>query len=207
LAEKLIAEDKLQEAKKLVNDFISENANEYINSWYELKLQIAQKEGDILEIRQASFRFIKSSFDDKYYKIYKSTFSKKEWVEKAEDLIQHYDKHDGKWFNGSVADVLNAERQKERLMNYITKYLSIDSLVKYYTSFSADFPEKTLALFRRAIDKYAKNNLGREHYERIAKLFEKMIKIDGGNELVKEMIDEYRILYKNRRAMMEIINR
>jgi hypothetical protein len=34
-----------------------------------------------------------------------------------------------------------------------------------------------------------------------------MAKIKGGNEVVKEMISQYRVLYKNRRAMMEIINK
>jgi hypothetical protein len=34
-----------------------------------------------------------------------------------------------------------------------------------------------------------------------------MVKISGGNELVKEMISQYRILYKNRKAMMEIMNK
>jgi hypothetical protein len=61
-------------------------------------------------------------------------------------------------------------------------------------------------LFRQAIDKYAKDNTGREHYERIINLFKKMIKIEGGKELVEEMISQYRIFYKNRKAMMEIIN-
>jgi hypothetical protein len=31
--------------------------------------------------------------------------------------------------------------------------------------------------------------------------------IEGGKELVREMIKQYRILYKNRRAMMEILDR
>ena len=68
------------------------------------------------------------------------------------------------------------------------------------------YSEKTLAMFRQVIDKYAQNT-GREIYERIVKLFAKMVKINGGNEIVRDMISQYQVLYKNRKAMMEIINK
>jgi len=207
LVEKLIAENKLKEAKKLINDFISENESRFtIDSWYELKLKTAQKEKDIPEIRLASFWFIKHGFIHNYYDIYKLTFNKEEWPEKMENLISYYEKAYKKSFCSYIADVLQTEGQKERLMEYIEKHLSVDNLVKYYAEFSSLYPEKTLSLFRRAIDEYAKNNTGREHYERVANLLKRMIKMEGGRELVKEMIEQYRFLYKSRKAMMEIMN-
>ena len=208
LTEEFIAENKLQEAKKLINDFISKKGNDNMDlySWRKLQLQIAQQEKDIPGIRRISFLFIESGFKAEYYTIYKSTFAKEEWAEKVEKLIQHYEKSsNSQWFRVSVADVLQTEKQEERLMKYIGKHLNIENLEKYHTGFSSSFPEKTLALFRQVIDEYAQNT-GREIYERIAKSFEKMLKIKGGKEVVKEMINQYRILYKNRRAMMEIIN-
>ena len=208
LTKKLITEDKLQEAKKLIDEYISKNVNknDYSHRWHGFKLQIAQKENDIKEIQRISYLFIESGFDTEYYNIYKSTFAKEEWAEKVEKLIKHYEKQDSRWFNSSIADILQAENQEERLMKYVEKHLNVDNLEKYYTVFSSSFPEKTLALFRQAIDRYAQST-GRDIYERIADLFKKMIKIKGGSELVKEMVAQYRVLYKNRRAMMEIINK
>jgi len=208
LTTKLIAENKLKDAKKLINELIAAKGNENRNlhSWHKLKLQIAQKENEASEIRRISFLFIESHFHADYYRIYKSTFTKEEWPAKMEKLIAHYEKKNTyQWFRSSVADVLQAEKQEERLMKYIEKHLSIDNLESYYTGFSSAFPEKTLALFRQAIDQHAQNT-GREIYERIVKLFAKMAKIQGGNELVREMISQYRIIYRNRRAMMEILN-
>ena len=207
LTRKFISENNLQEAKKLINDFISSKANETGNlySWHELQLQISQKENDIPEIRHISYRFIESIFKAKYYNIYKSTFAKEEWQESVEKLIKHYEKKGNQWFNTSLANVLKAEKQEERLMKYIEKHLSIDILEEYHTSFAASFPKKTLSMFRQTIDKYAQST-GREIYEQIVKLFGKMVKIEGGSEVVKDMISRYRIIYKNRRAMMEIIN-
>jgi len=207
---KLIEENNLKEAKQLIREFFIKNEKEdrYFGAWYEISLQIAQKENNISEIRAISYQFIKSQFKEKYYAIYKSTFVKEVWAEEVEKLMKHYEKkYQPNWFNDSIADVLKTEKQKERLMNYIEKYLSVDCLENYYSCFSSSFPEKTLALFKKAIDKYAQNNTGRDHYERIVKLFKKMLPIEGGKELVSEMITQYRMLYKNRKAMMEIINK
>ena len=103
-----------------------------------------------------------------------------------------------------MADVLQTEKQTERLMKYIESHLSVDNLEKYHTGFSAAFPEQTLALFRKVVNDCAQNT-GREHYERIVALFGKMVKIEGGRALVKEILSQYRVLYKNRRAMLEIM--
>ena len=66
---------------------------------------------------------------------------------------------------------------------------------------------KTLALFRQAIDQYANSNTGRGCYERIASLLGKMLKINGGREVAEDMVNQYRVLYKARRAMMEIMDK
>jgi len=209
LTEKFIAEGKFKEAKGLINEFISTNEDSrwLLASWHELKLQIAQKENDVPEIRRISFSFIKTAFNDKYYKIYKSAFTKKEWPEKAENLIKHYQKSYGNRFCSSIADVLNAEKQSERLMKYIAQNLSINNLESYYTGFSSHFPEKTLDMFRLAIDKYAQDTTGQKYYEHIADLFKKMTRIKGGKTVVKDMISQYLVLYKRRKNMVEIMKK
>jgi len=207
LTEKLIAEKRFQEAQKLIDDILSKNnaVNHHSGPWYELRLQIAQKENDTPVIRNTSLRFIESTFNAKYYKIYKSTFAKEDWPKEVEKLIDNYEKLvNYKWFKASVADVLLAEKHEERLMKYIEKHLTFDNLEQYHTGFSSSFPEKTLAMFRKIVEQFAQNT-GRENYERIADLFKKMVKIEGGRAVVKEMIEQYRILYKSRRAMMEIL--
>ena len=123
-----------------------------------------------------------------------------------EKLIELYQKTKSGRFQSSVAKVLEAEEQDERLMNYVEKHLTIDVLEEYHACFSKSFPEKTLSLLRKVMDEYAQAT-GRDVYERILALFRKMQKIEGGNDVVKEMINHYRTIYRNRKAMMEIINR
>jgi hypothetical protein len=204
-----IAGKKYTEAKKLIDDFISirQNNNAHYNSdWYELLLEIAQKENDIPAIQKVTFAFIENYFKAKYYRIYKSTYSSGEWLQEVEKIIEHYSgkRHD---YSDSVADVIAEEKDAERLMKYIEKYLSVEKIDKYHPHFSSTFPEETLALFSKAINQYAENNTGRSHYEHIVGLMKKMNRIKGGKEVVIKIINQYKIQYKNRKAMMEILNK
>ena len=207
ILKKLIAEKNLKEAKKLIDEFILKNKKgEHISDyWYETSLEIAQKEKDTLSVRKISFYFLEKRFDDKFYDIYKSTFAADEWPKEMDKIINLYNK-DARWFNTNVANVLVAEKEVERLMDYVAKHKSVDVMEKYYKNFAASYPEKTLEMFRQEIDQYAKVNMGRDHYKRVVSLLKEMIKIKGGKEVAKSMIDKYKIIYNNRRAMMEILN-
>ena len=50
---------------------------------------------------------------------------------------------------------------------------------------------------------YAEKNLGRNHYEYIARVLRGMRKLNGGKEAVKQLVEEFRVLYKRRPALMQ----
>ncbi|MDR0589863.1 MAG: SWIM zinc finger family protein [Spirochaetaceae bacterium] len=207
VVEKNIKQKKFTEAKKLIHDYIDTKQGRYhSDTWDDYLLQIARSEKDIPAIRGISYSFIKDNFNEQYYGIYKSAFSADEWAEEFENLFRHYDSKKSFWAD-PAADLLAAEGLAERLMEHIGKKLSLEKMEGYYAFFAAAFPEKTLALFRKALDQYAANNTGRSHYEHIVNVFKKMKKIPGGDALTADMKAQYRIKYKNRRAMMEILGR
>jgi hypothetical protein len=209
VVEQKIAERKFLEAKKLIADFLSVHHNNefhYHREWNELILTIAQKEKDIPLIRKTAFAYIENYFQEKYYRIYKTTYSKEEWAIELENIIRHYEKNE-KYFSDSIADVLAAEKDAERLMKYIEKHLSVEKLEAYRTHFVSSYPNETLTLFRKAIVQYAEKNTGRSTYEYIVSLFKIIARIEGGKEVITALINQFKIQYKNRRAMMEIFNK
>jgi hypothetical protein len=218
VVEKLYAEQRFTEAKRLIEDFIQEKRDtgrDYAGRWNELLLEIAQKENDIPNIRTLAFSFIQRHFDKKYFDIYKSSFTSDEWSLAMENLLQHYDKnsrdvdyHNYKMhsFSSSAADVLIVENAAERLLKYVEKNLSAERIEKYYPIFVDLYPEKTLELFEKAITDYAIQNIGRTHYEYIAKLLGKIRRIKNGNKIVSKIISNLRAKYKNRRVLMEILS-
>ncbi len=203
-----IREKKYSEAKKLIKDFLSsdEKSGHYSNhNWNTLLLTIAQKEKDIPTIRKISFSFIGNYFNAEYYRIYKSTFEPDQWPTELQKLLKLYKKNWGP-FDDSVAKVFLAEKDIDSLFNHIAENPTIRIIENYYTYILSKYPKETLALFRKAIDQHAEHNTGRDSYATIKTLLEKMKKMDGGSELVKLMLEQYRSKYKNRRAMMEVLN-
>ncbi|MDR1175282.1 MAG: hypothetical protein LBK83_07430 [Treponema sp.] len=205
--EKRIKQKKFPEAKKLIHDYTGKKENKYRSDfWDDYLLQIARGEKDVPAIQSISYSFIKDSFREKYYRIYKSAFGANEWPERFENILQHYEAQKSLW-DDPAADLLAAEGMAERLMEYIGKKLSLEKMEKYHSFFAGAFPEKTLALFRKAVDHYAENNTGRTYYKHIVDVFGTMKKIPGGASVVADMKARYLITYKNRRAMGEILNR
>jgi hypothetical protein len=153
---KKIAGTHYAEAKKMVHEIVDgrEGDNHRPGEWEDFLLEIAEKEKDIPTLRKISFLFIKSYFYEKYYRLYKSAFTAEEWAEELENLIRHYESQ-GQWFNDSLATLLAAEKAAERLMNYNEKHLAANKISAYHKFFAGEFPEKTLALFRKAVDHYA----------------------------------------------------
>jgi hypothetical protein len=207
VVEKKIKAKDFAGAKKLVHDYINQGTRHNTfrpDYWDDIILQIAQGEKDIPVIRDVSYSFIKDHFEADYYRIYKSTFNAGEWTEAYENLLRHYGNKNG-FYGNPAADLLAAEGDAGRLIEYIEKKLSPANLETYHKFFAAAFPEKTLALFRKAIDRYAEQNTGRSCYERIAGLFSTMKKIPGGGAVVDDMKAQYKIKYKNRPAMREVL--
>ncbi len=209
VVEQKVADKNFTEAKKLIADFLSSRQNNnfhYHRDWNELALSIAQKEKDIPVIRKIAFAFIENYFQAKYYRIYKSSFKADEWEKELETIINHYEKK-GKYFSDSVADVFAEEKDAFRLMTYIKNHLSAERMNKYHSHFVGVYPKETLDLFEKAIDTYAEKNTGRNHYEYIVSLFNKIDRLEGGKELVTTMLMRYKNQYKNRRAMTEILSK
>ncbi len=206
IAELLISEKKYDNAKKIILDYLAstEKMNMYGNSdWTELLLKIAQKTHDIAGIRNTSKSFLENHFESKYYRIYKSTFKGDSWTLELPKWINRY-KQNNKWFSIYLADLYVEEKDYENLLSYMSKHVAADVMVNYYTFIVKKYPTETLQLFKIAIDKYLEENTGRNHYEYITTLFLKILRIEGGSEMLKSLILLYIAKYKNRKALVEI---
>jgi hypothetical protein len=203
-----IKKQNFNTAKKLINDFINakgKDPKKYINdTWFELLLDIAQKEKDTAAVRKLSYRFIEEYFDKEHYQIYKAAFRQAEWKDEREKLFLHYSGK--KCFKNSAADFLVEENEIERLLNYVEKYLSMNNFEEYYEVFASDYPEKTLEMFKKVLLSYAADNTGRYHYEHILSLLREMSRIKSGKKAASDLVKNFRIHYKNRRAMMEVLS-
>ena len=79
----------------------------------------------------------------------------------------------------------------------------MDALLQYASHLNATHSSQILPLFTDDLRTYAEKNLGRNHYEYIARVLRGMRKLNGGKEAVKQLVEEFRVLYKRRPAMMQ----
>ncbi|GHT40875.1 hypothetical protein AGMMS49965_09810 [Bacteroidia bacterium] len=206
--EKRIAEKRYDEAKQLISKFKRLPDTSYESKWNGYLLTIAQAEKDVPAIRTIAFEFIKDTFDKQYYKTYKATFSDAEWQDAFENLCKHYDKPKDGWHseNYNIPNLLLAEKLVARLVDYIETHLSAALMEEYYTHFLEKYPEKTLELFRKAVDMAATDS-GERSYHYVCRLLELIKGLPNGAIVVPQMIDNYRVMYKRRRLMMELLGK
>ena len=206
--DKLIAEGKYAEAKALIARYPQEK-DWRGSKWDKRLLTIARKERDTPKIREYAWRFIEGRFDGAYYRIYKSAFGTDEWPAEFERLVKHYNTKPRHFFTSldrlETAELLAEEKLAERLLALIEKNSSPMFIERYHERFAASFPERTLTLFKAAVDAYAEKNVAPRAYEDVAKWLGMIRKIPGGTPVCDAMLAHYREAYKRRRAMMRIL--
>lgn len=190
---------------------VEKDRNEWaLVPWKKILLDIYEKKRDVKNTRKFAEELFFHSRGLDYYKKLKSTFDTEEWKNVSEKII---DKIKGKTQQGGIsdasllADIFVLEGYKERLLKLLeinsTRIEFIDSYSKHLKN---DYPDKIVHFYQVAIKTYAANT-GREIYNDTVKYLKNLKKISGGEEKVKELVSSFRFQYKNRRAMMEILNK
>lgn len=203
--EKYINEENYKGAKELIFERLRQTDNYRTSDWNKYLLQIARLEKNIEDIRTYSFIFIKDTFESEYYKIYKATFQEKEWKIELKKIENNYNNKQG--FSNSLVQLWLFENKKKEAIDYFLFQKNIEVFENYVSNFITEYPKETLEIYKLSLDKYVLNYLGRNHYEYVAKVLDRIKKVSGGKELVEKMVLLYKIEYKKRPAMMEILNK
>ena len=105
------------------------------------------------------------------------------------------------------ADIYAEEEDYESLLNLLsdTSHRSIEALLHYAHHLTEIYSDEILQLLHENICKYAEENGGRNHYEYIARILKETKKLKGGKALVQEIVEEFRVTYKRRPSMMEVL--
>ena len=176
-----------------------------------LLLEIAELLKDIPEIRKLAEKlFFNNHYDFKYYRILKKNWEKEKWLEKCEEIIIKIKTPTAR---GSYSDadklaqLFVEEGYHERLlllMQLNSGHLKF--IDEYSKHLSSQFPAEVIELYKNAILAYAEDT-GRSVYNDIARYMKKLAKIPGGLIVVNYLVSHFREKYRNRKAMMEILDK
>ena len=105
------------------------------------------------------------------------------------------------------ADIYVEEEDYENLKTFLVKTSnqSLDYMLIYAHHLTQSYSDEMLAIYNNKIQKYAEQNVGRNYYEYIVQVLKKMLEFPKGKEMTNLLVADFRIRYKRRPAMMELL--
>lgn len=128
----------------------------------------------------------------------------------AGQITIYYNKKIDACFNSSYSNHSNRYNSFEQIdldetFLVKTSSQSLDYMIKYAHHLIQSFPDEMLAIYNSKIQKYAEENVGSNYYGYIVQVLKKMLEFPKGKEMTNLLVADFRIRYKRRPAMMELL--
>jgi len=189
------------------------------NDFLQWLLKIAETEKDINTVKKYLKLFFleKSEGNFEYYDQLKKTCSQpSEWEEEVEKIIIHFSKNrfsiyilpdiyirEKRW-DDFLATIENECGKKEEHFNH-DRILNL--LDHYHKNLATHFPKQLVRLYADAIENSLKGwARGRNHYMYICRFLRRIKKL-GQLEKAKEMKNQFKEQYRNRKALLEELDK
>ena len=131
----------------------------------------------------------------------KNLYTSEEWVKERDSIIKQINSD---WF---LCAIYAEEKLHKQLLDSIIKS-NDKSLLKQYTRLLKDeYPKQLLHMYRVAVEKEAEHATNRSYYHQLVQDLRVMKSITGGDKVVDEIINKWKVRYKNRSAMMDELSR
>lgn len=179
-------------------------------SKYSMKLiECYRKLNDMKKAKDELFAFVTvySRGDADAFQDLKQYYGDDDWLCKREEIFSILTKK-----KTDIKPLLAAEKLTERLFEELSGEMvksngmeksMVSSLTKYESFLRPEYVSELLDFYQSLIRKMAISSGGRGHYKDIANAIRKMLVYPGGKERAREMLDNWRLSYRNRPAMQE----
>lgn len=215
MVEKLIAREQYDEAIRVVDEGIKNAGEERyegtIHEWMGLKLKIYEMANLTSEVIDSCKQLFKSGRGVmEYYHKLKTLIPEKQWKLFLEGLMTEANFCESHVFSvNDKARIYLEEKDHERLFHLLAspKYNQMGVLMEYAHHLKDTHSDQLIAIYTSFLVDYAERNMGRDHYEYVARVLQCMQKLNGGKVAVRYLVSEFRAKYKRRPAMMEILGK
>ena len=176
--------------------------SKYEHDKYRFHIQLKElylKTDDLDNYKKELFQMIIKYCDSDDFKELKKQYDKNEWVDVREEIFLNC--MDSNHF---LNECYAYEGLYERLINNI--YHEAD-LSYYKNRISKDYSGQLLEKYSLIANQKVRNTGSRKHYRDIAETLNDMLSIPGGEKVVSEILNEWKVKYKNRPAMWDELQR
>lgn len=136
---------------------------------------------------------------NEHLKNLKKLIAKNDWPAERDELISWARKNDEHY----LFNIYESEGMKAELFALLKKKPSFHQLQHYENLLIDDYTTEMLELYRISLNHIAEISNSRNQYQDFARNLKRVKQLPGGKELVEELLANYRIEYKRRRAMIE----
>ncbi len=181
------------------------------NSWRERKREVFEAQGrvdDVVEITREMFLDSPKMED---YRRLRSLIKAEKWPEYLDSLIGRARLVDYSYYTScSRAEIFREEKEYGRLLALIAKLRPEDrlhALMTYSSVLQAGYSAQLLDMFTPLIKDYAERNVNVKAYPYVVQVLRQMRKLNGGEEVVSELVSLFRSKYARRSRMMQELDR
>ena len=178
--------------------------------WVQKKIGIYERMDDKSSLIACNrLMFVRKGGSLEYYHKLKRSVDASEWPLFLRNLLDETEAS-SYGINQILPDIYVEEKDFEQLYSFIynaKRYDRLGLIQRYGLELPSTYASSLLAVFAIDIRDYADKNMGRNYYVQVADMLHSMKQIKGGETIVKELVDEFRLKYKRRPAMMEELRR
>lgn len=135
------------------------------------------------------------------YRELKKQYSTEEWIIQREEIFKQLPKY------AHIDYLYKEEKLYDRLLEFVLQSNGLYALQEYESILKKDYPEQLLKKYETEVNKMAAYTSDRKNYKQLVSLLRRMQKIKGGSKIVEGISEQWRMKYRNRRAMMDELSK
>ena len=166
-----------------------------VKGYREELLRLYRKTGNAEKALAMLWDLVCKSNSREYFNELKSQYTEEEWIQKREKVFVCFNRY-------GQAQLLCEEKLYDRLWKLV-KDADLHTVLGYEDVLLPKYAAEILQKYSEYLNQAAKQASGRKAYQEWARLLKRMQRIEGGKELSKQIAADWRMHYKNRRAMMD----
>ncbi|MCD7892920.1 MAG: SWIM zinc finger family protein [Erysipelotrichaceae bacterium] len=130
-----------------------------------------------------------------YYRELKSLYSNEEWITIRDKIFNKSPKN--------LYDLYKEEKMYDKLLDYALNGRGLYIVTKYLDDLKDIYPKQLLDKYQSELNREARHTASRSVYHEWVNYLRMMKQIQGGDIVVNEIVDVWKVKYKNRRALMD----
>lgn len=132
-----------------------------------------------------------------WYRELKEQYTANEWLVKREEIFKKLSK------KTYIDKLYMEEKLYDRLLTYALDCSGLHILQEYEDILKAQYPKQLLDKYKYELNEMALHTSNRQNYAYLVSLLRRMKQINGGLDVVEQIVADWKAKYRNRPAMMD----